>query len=421
VSRIRVDTDVLVDGARHHRVMTTATPLTTDSRSAVPDGRTILANARAVAPVLRDEADECERERRLTARAVEALRSTGVFRMSMPRAWGGPEVDVLTQIDVIEELSRADGSAGWCAMIGSDGGFFAAALDDDVSRRLYPDLDTVTAGFIQQPIGRLDTVEGGYRLSGRWPFASGCTHAGVIVVGAAVFADGASAGAPKPRIALVQAHDVRILDTWDTTGLAGSGSHDIAVDGVFVPTGQTFTYADLAGRRDGTFYSWPGAFVHNIVGVPLGIARGALDAAEEMFAEKILMPQLRPARDDPRVRTDLARAEALVGSARSYVRDVVGDFWQTLEAGDTPSHRQRAALAGACIHTYRSCDEAVQLLADTAGSSSVYRHSPLERRLRDLTTLRQHVIAQRKSLEVIGGLWIEGADLDDPRLNAHVF
>src|SRR6266508_5124742 len=105
--------------------MATATDISTDKTL---DGPTILANARGVAPLLRDEAAASERERRLTSRAVDALRSTGAFRMPMPRSWGGPEVDVLTQIDIVEELSRADGSAGWCAMIGSDGGFFTAAL-----------------------------------------------------------------------------------------------------------------------------------------------------------------------------------------------------------------------------------------------------------------------------------------------------
>jgi alkylation response protein AidB-like acyl-CoA dehydrogenase len=388
------------------------------------DGPTILANARAIAPLLREEAAPSERERRLTARAVEALRSTGVFRMPMPRAWGGPQVDIPTQVDIVEELSRGDGSAGWCAMIGSDGGFFSAALDDSVGRALYRDLDTATAGFIQQPIGRLDAVEGGYRLSGHWPFASGCTHAGVMVVGAAVFVDGeirtGAGGVPEHRIALLPADRFRILDTWYTTGLAGSGSHDIEIDDAFVPSEQTFLPVELAGRREGTLYSWPGLFFHNIVAVPIGIARGALDVAEDMLAGKVLMPERRPARDDGRVRTNLARAEAMVGSSRSYAHDVVREFWATLEAGGTPSNRQRAALAGACVHAYRACHEAVQLLADTAGSSSIYRQSPLERRLRDLTTLRQHHISQLKLLEVVGGLWIDGADVDNPLLDHHI-
>src|SRR5918996_2072695 len=191
------------------------------------DGGAILANAVAVAPVLREEAAESERQRQLTPRAVAALRSTGVFRMPMPRAWGGPEVDPPAQIEIIEELSHADGSAGWWAMIGSDGGFYSAALADDIGRSLYRDLDAVTAGWVQ-PGGQLDRFDGGYRLSGRWQFGSGCTHADVMVGGAQVFTDGelvmATDGTPEWRIAMLPADRFDVLDTWDVTGLAGSGS-----------------------------------------------------------------------------------------------------------------------------------------------------------------------------------------------------
>ena len=96
------------------------------------DGATILARARGIAPVLREEADENERRRRLTPRAVDALRSTGVFRMTMARAWGGPEVHPATQVEIVEELARADGSSGWCASIGAGGGYVTAALDETV-------------------------------------------------------------------------------------------------------------------------------------------------------------------------------------------------------------------------------------------------------------------------------------------------
>jgi len=123
------------------------------------DGPAILANARAAAPVLREEARVSEQRRELTPRAVETLRSTGVFRMPMPRAWGGPEVDICTQVEILEELSAADGAAGWCAMVGSDAGFYTAAIDDVTGRKLYPSLDGITAGWIV-PAGKLHQVEG---------------------------------------------------------------------------------------------------------------------------------------------------------------------------------------------------------------------------------------------------------------------
>ncbi|MGH9213755.1 MAG: acyl-CoA dehydrogenase family protein [Acidimicrobiales bacterium] len=380
-----------------------------------PDGTMILANARAIAKVLREEADENERRRQLTPRAVDALRSTGVFRMPMPRSWGGPEVDISTQVEIVEELSRADGSAGWCAMIGADGGYYTAAMDDDVGRALYPSLDAVTAGWIH-PAGRLRPVDGGYRLSGHWQFGSACTFADVIVGGCLVFGGDdapviAADGLPEYRVAMLPASRYEILDTWHPTGLAGSGSHDYTIHDAFVPAEQTFRFRDR--RRTGTLYSWPGLFPVNLLGVPLGIARASLETAHELLADKILMPEKVAARDDPRSRTGLARASAIVGSTRSYVYDVVGDFWATLDAGDEPSHRQRAALGGAYAHTVRSCRDAVQLLADTVGSASIHRHCPLERHLRDLTTLSQHALAQLKLLDAIGALLLD-ADTTHP-------
>jgi indole-3-acetate monooxygenase len=388
------------------------------------DGRAILERARAAAPVLRDEAAASEAGRRLTPGAVDALRSTGVFRMAMSRSSGGPEVDICTQLEIVEELARADGSAGWCAMIGADGGYYRTALPDEVGAALYPDLDRVTAGFIQQPVGRLDVVDGGYQLSGRWPFGSGCTHAGVIAAGGLVFEDGAlvltADGRPDNRVAVLPAERFEVLDTWFTTGLAGSGSHDYTTTGTFVPADHTFFLGELGSRQEGTLYRWPGMFLLNIAAVPLGVARAALEAAGELLATKVFLPEMRPARDDARVRTAVARAHALVGSARSYLFDVLGDFWAALDAGREPSHRQRAAVGGANVHAFLSSHEAVQLLVDTIGGAAVHRSCPLERHLRDLATMRQHLGGQLRLLEVVGGLWFEGADLDHPILTHRI-
>lgn len=376
------------------------------TQRAALDGLAILANARALEPLLREEAGEAERARRLTPRAVEALRAAGVFRMTMPGSWGGPEVDILTQIEIVEAVSQADGSAGWCTMIGSDSGFYSASLDDAVARRLFPDLDAVTAGWLY-PVGRLQPVDGGYLLSGRWSFGSGCTHADVIVGGALVF-DGETpvpgpTGAPDWRIAVLPAREYEILDTWRTTGLAGSGSHDYATEATYVPAEQTYRFTDR--KRPGALYAWPGLFISNFPGVPLGIARDALDAARAILTGKLMMPEMKPARDEPRIRLSVARAEAMVGSARSYVFDVLGRFWATLEAGDAPTFEQRAALGGSLVHTSESCRAAVQLLYETVGSGSIYRTSPLERHLRDLLTIGQHVVAQGRMWEWAGGLW----------------
>jgi alkylation response protein AidB-like acyl-CoA dehydrogenase len=293
-------------------------------------------------------------------------------------------------------------------MIGSDGGFYSAFLDDGVGRALYPDLDAVTAGGVV-PAGRLDTVPGGYRLTGRFTFASGIHHAQVVAAGAVAFHGGEMVtgpdGRPVWRVALMPAPAFEVIDTWHTTGLAGSGSCDYSADGLFVPAEQTFAFAD-GTRRDGPLYAWPGLFIADAPGVPLGIARDALDVARAIWADKMILPDRRPARDDPRVRAAIARAQAMVGAARSYHYDVLGSMWDTLTAGDPPSLDQRAALAGSFPHTFQTCREAVSLLYEEIGSQSVYRACPLDRHLRDLVTIGQHIMGQNRMREMAGGLWL---------------
>jgi alkylation response protein AidB-like acyl-CoA dehydrogenase len=378
----------------------------TTTETPVLDAAAILDRARAAVPVLAAEAEAGEQGRRLTPTAVDALRSTGVFRMAMPASWGGAEVTPPDQVGIVEALARADGSAGWCGAIGAAGGFLTANLADDAGRELYPSVDAVTAGWVV-PTGRLRPDGDGYRLSGRWQFGSGCTHADVILGGALVDGPG-----HEVRIALVPAEVVDVVDNWATTGLAGSGSHDYRIDDVAVPRAHTFAWGEV--RRPGPLYAWPGSFTVNLLGVPLGIAGDEL-------ATKVLLPEGRPALDEPRVRLAVSRAEALVGSARSYVADVVGRFWATVAAGEEPDRRQRAAVAGLHRHTARSCLAAVELLADALGTTSIRRGCALERHRRDLLTIGQHVTVQDRLLEVLGGLWFADAEVDHPLVDARLF
>jgi alkylation response protein AidB-like acyl-CoA dehydrogenase len=370
------------------------------------DGATIVANAQRIAPLPRQHAAEVEATRRLTPPVVDALRGTGVFRMAMPHDWGGPEVDLLTQLRILETLSRADASAGWCAMIGSDSGYHAAFLSETDARDLYPALDAVSAGWVI-PAGTLEAVDGGYRLSGRWSFGSGITHADVVSAGAVITEDGRPRpgphGQPEWRIALLPASQACVHDTWYTTGLCGSGSHDYSIDGAFVPAGHTFGF-DRTNREE-TLYRWPGMFIANLVAVPLGVAADALDVAMEMLAAKVSMPEMIPVRDEPRVRAAIARAHAMVGSARSYVYDTFGDFWAVLQSGDPPGFAARAQLAGCFAHTLTTCRDAVTLLIETVGTAGIQRGCVLERHHRDLITIGQHLMGQPKMREWAGGLW----------------
>lgn len=370
------------------------------------DGPAIWARVNEIDSVIRTHAEDAVRARRLSAPVVEAMRWAGVFRMAMPAAWGGPQLDVCTQTEVIERLARADASAAWCAMIGLESGFVAAYLDESAARELYQELDMITAGF-SGPAGRLEVCEDGYRLSGRWSFGSGITHAEVIVGGAAVFENGqlrrTPSGRPETRIAILPARHWQVIDTWDPDGLAGSGSHDYAINEIFIP--QEYTLTPGQRRRPEPLYAWYGMSVACGVGVVLGTAAEALDRAREVLEGKTSKATMRPVTEKSFILASVARAAAMIGAARSYVFDTLGDISETLEAGLDLSFDQRARWAGSVVNAGTACRDAVQLLVDTVGSAALQRSSPLNRHLRDLNMIAQHGLTQRRVWEWSGALY----------------
>jgi alkylation response protein AidB-like acyl-CoA dehydrogenase len=380
----------------------------------------ILEAARALSPKIRESGQAIEQGRRLPIELVDAMKKAGIFGMTMPRDWGGPELDPLMQIRVIEALAEADGSVGWCAMINSDGGYFTAFLDEAVGRAMYRDLETPTAGSLIFS-GRADRVAGGYRVKGRWPFVSGCQHSEWIAGNCNVYEDGAvkliAEGRPEQRVCLLPASQCEILDSWYTTGLRGSGSHDVAINDVFVPDERCVPFP-FRPRRSGPLYAFPLMFAYNLPGVTLGIARGAINTFAELAARKTTTMSAamgRPVmlRDEAYAQTAITRAEGLVGSARAYVFDRIEDIWRTLLAGERISIQQRGLYRIAIAHAHAACLEAVEGLYKAVGGSSVYASGPFDRPLRDLITINQHTMNSPKILETAGKILL-GHDVRDP-------
>lgn len=368
--------------------------------------------ARELAPKIRAAADEIEQGRRLPMHLVREMQRAGVFRMAMPQAWGGPELDFLTQLRVIEALSIADASAGWCTMIGVDGGYLTAYIDQAVAREMYRDLDAVTAVTFAPP-GKAVKTRDGFVVNGRWPFGSGCQHATWLIGHFLVF-DGDSLrvgpnGLPETRFGFLPAEEGEILDTWTTNGLRGSGSHDWTVKDGFIPEERTFNLAAPTHFRQGPLYTLPNLLIYKVSGVGLGIARGAIEDFIAMAANKPMTfksPSVGKAsamlRDEAFVQTTVAQAEALVSSARAFVFEAFGDLWNTLATGDSPSLKQRARGRLAMAHASAACLQAVELLYKANGGSSVYAGNVFDRRLRDMQTANQHTVVSLKTWEVAG-------------------
>ncbi|WP_280268430.1 acyl-CoA dehydrogenase [Nocardia wallacei] len=358
----------------------------------------ILARAQSVAPLLRERAEEIEHLRRLPGDVVELLRDTGVFRMGFGRHWGGPELTSIEQTEVIAALAYGDASAGWCAMIGSDTGLYASFLAEPVARQMFPSLDMVTAGLLF-PVGHAEIVPGGYRLTGRWQFGSGITHADWVVSGAFLFRDGEPAPGPDgtphdSRLMMVPRKQVQVIDTWHTTGLSGSGSCDYTITDVFVPAEHTLVFADVHGPAGPL--AQPEVHMRNMPGVPLGVARAALDHVRAESASRA---------DDYRLQVTLADCEADYHATRCGVYAALRQEWEVLAAGGTMadlSPEQRAALPLSRLHAFRTARSVVTRLYDLRQTAAIYRPSPLDRWLRDTTTMCQHIVAQDRILQSAG-------------------
>jgi alkylation response protein AidB-like acyl-CoA dehydrogenase len=375
-------------------------------------GSEILERARAIAPWLRLRAEEIEAVRQLPADVVQALRHTGVFRMGFARRWGGPELTSIAQTEVIEALSYGDTAAGWCAMIGSDTGLYAAFLDEPVVRRMFPNLDMITAGLLF-PTGRAELVDGGYRLTGRWQFGSGITHCDWVVSGAFIYRNGRPEPGPlgephDSRLMMVPRAQVEVLDTWHTTGLAGSGSCDYTITDVFVPAEHTLTF-DAVRSGHGPL-AQPEVHMRNMPGVPLGVARAALDHVIDLAATRA-NPATGAMADDYRTQVVLAACEADFAAARHYVYDSLRRQHEVLAAGgdlDDLTPHERAALALSRRHAFQVARKIVSRLYDLLQTSSIYRSSPMDRWLRDTTTMCQHIVAQDRILQSAGAYLLGG-------------
>ncbi|MEV6124162.1 acyl-CoA dehydrogenase family protein [Streptomyces sp. NPDC052077] len=384
-------------------------PATGRTPTAPDTAEELLRRAEELVPVLRAASPDIEEARRLPGTVVRQLRDAGVFRMGVPVDRGGPGLDSAQQTLLVEILARGDTSAAWCAMIGMDTPLYAQFLPESVARDELGDPDTVTAGLIL-PLGRADRVPGGYRVTGRWPFGSGITHADWVVAGCFVHKDGrpepGPPGAPGLwRIMLARREEFEVLDTWHTTGLAGSGSRDYRAEDLFVPEQHSFS---LGSPRVSGPYATPEAILRNMPGVPLGVARAALDHVRELAAGRVERATGVPWAETYRVQVAVGECEMELSAARHAVYGSLRRQSAVLASGRDPLPDERVDTVLARVNAFRVARGIVTRLYDLVATAAIYRPSPLDRWLRDLTTMRQHVIAQDQILQSAGAHLLGG-------------
>ncbi|HTO69318.1 MAG TPA: acyl-CoA dehydrogenase family protein [Myxococcota bacterium] len=354
-------------------------------------GDEIRAAARDFAPRLRARAAEIESARRLPLDLLAELRAAGFFRMNLPKSHGGLEVPYPASVDALASLAAGDGATGWTVMIGSESPQLLALLSRERFDEIYrAGPDVIIAGAFA-PQGRAVPAPGGFSVSGRWGFASGCQHADWLFGNCAV----EKAGPPGLVCALAPAREWTIHDTWRTSGLRGTGSHDIEVNEHFVPEPHTFVLFGGVSSVPGPLFEAPllQASLH-IAAVALGIGEGALDDLVELASTKKKRLYASTSLHESAVfQHKLGRAETNLLAARALLRERAEELHarSCASAVDPPFMGRVLQTSGWIAETAAGV---VDDCYTAGGGSALYDHSPLQRRLRDIHTLTQHASLQ---------------------------
>jgi alkylation response protein AidB-like acyl-CoA dehydrogenase len=376
------------------------------SVTAVSDAAAVLEAIDALAPSLAARAAATEANGTLPADVVDDLREAGVFRLLLPTSHGGAEADLPTAMRAIAALARADGSVGWTSAIGSGAWCDMATLPRTTFDQIFADPGTIVAAAFA-PGGTIEPVDGGYRVTGRWGFASGIRHATVLYANAV---ERGPAGEMHMRAAVLDPEQITLEHTWEVSGLRGTGSEHFHVDGLVVPATRTFVPLVGVPCVDTPIVrvSTPSIVGFMLASVAVGIARGALDDLGAMAGSKVPLLASGPLAADPLFCHDLAVAATDLRAAEVLLRDTADTSWTAAADGRLPAvserAEQRAASAWATMRAASVVDAAYRL----AGGSAVYAEGSLQRRWRDVHAVTQHFVLKDGTFTACGSVLVGG-------------
>lgn len=369
-----------------------------------------LARVRALAPRIAAAADEIDRTRRIPDGLLDALHDAGYYRMLIPRRYGGAEVHPLAFMRTVQALARADASVAWnigqnavCAIV-------AAYLEPEVARAIFGDPRAVLAWGPAQGLARAVVCKGGYRVSGRWSFASGMRQATWLGPQCPVFeADGSPRRAgeerTRKRVFLIPASAASCEDIWDVIGLRGTASDAFAVEDLFVPEAYSVhRESPVENREPGWLYCFS---IHNLfscgfASIALGVAQAMLDAFVELAAHKVPRGLRGTLRENAVVQAGVARALAKIESAEGYLMRSVGEICDAVQATREVTLAQRMRIRLASTHAIHAAREAGDFAYEAAGATAVFAANAFERRFRDLHAIAQQLQGRAAHFETVG-------------------
>jgi alkylation response protein AidB-like acyl-CoA dehydrogenase len=368
-----------------------------------------VERARRLVPLIAAAGPRIEQDGAIPVEIIDAMHAAGLFRLLIPRAYGGEEQAPIAYLAAVEEIAGADASTAWCMAQASGSSLLAGSLAPQVAREIFGDPRAAIASGPPGTPARAVAVDGGFRVTGAWPFASGITHATWLGAHCPVFESGgaprlAADGKPLERTLLFPKASATIKPGWDVIGLRGTGSHSYAVSDLFVPEAYSVRRDSIADRREpGPLYRFPllNIFGLSFAGVALGIARATLDAFVRLAAVKTARSTGLLLRDDPVVQAEMAVAEARLRAARAYLHETAGAAWDVAAQHDfTPA--QAALMRLASTYVIQEARVVVEAAYRAAGSSAIFADQDFERRFRDMHTVSQQIQAHASNYQVAG-------------------
>ena len=373
-----------------------------------PSRSVALTRAAAVAAEVAAAADEIEATRRIPEPLLSRLHEERLFRMLLPRQFDGDEVDPGSYLLTLEALAAADASVAWNIFVGNSSALIAPFVEAETARTIYQDPRAVIS-WGPPNASKATAVAGGYRLSGRWDFASGCRQANWMGAHCQVVEAGGSlrlneAGRPSIRTLLFPIERATLLDTWHTIGLRGTASDSYEVDDLFVPEAFSGTREDPSLRRiEGPLYAFTmqGIYAVGVAGVSLGIASAMLSAFSALAQRKTPRGLARLA-DAGAVQAGVARSQATLGAARAYLLTTLAEIYERADNIRPIEVPDRARVRLAATHAIHGAIEVADHLYKAAGVDAIFPGSPFERRFRDMHTLSQQIQSRGAHYEAVG-------------------
>lgn len=351
--------------------------------------------AARLAADLAEAAGEADQLRRLPDRTWKQLVETGFVRALQPSRWGGGEVHLTEFVDAIAEIARASASAGWVAGVIGVHPWQLALFPEEAQDEMWGEDPARMHSSSYNPTGHAESVDGGFRLQGRWSFSSGCDHCQRVVLGAVCGMADAGIGKPVPdfRSFLLHEGQYRIEDTWHVSGLKGTGSKDIVVEDAFVPDHRTQSHmAYVSGEplpgqavNSGPLYRLPWSVVFNmaVAAAVLGMARGFTDTWIDETRHRVIGGGDRVA-DDPFTQHRVAEDVWLLDTAMTKMHADIDEMWDMANAGTFPTMADRARWRWSMNRTCELAGDAVVDLFHAASGRTIYLDHPLQRRFQDL-------------------------------------